>query len=155
VDENQRATQIAGLLNAQLTHLTQTRDIEFKTNLALWTAIIAAGGAAYTAKFRFQSNWSLLWFLLGGFGFSAGHALLWMLPIRASVGIDQHWIKQYRGAIEELCHFNAPEPKAWSRYRRSQQSKSGGWIWIGARVGTTFVFILIVALVLFFAPKSN
>ena len=45
--DNEKADKLIELHNTQMKHIMQTREIEFKVNLALWTLIVLSGSFLY------------------------------------------------------------------------------------------------------------
>jgi hypothetical protein len=111
-----------------------TRDIEFKVNLAVWTALALAGhellGRLYLNRI---DNW--LAYICGSMLVLLFHAWLWMIPIQRSEDVDLWWIKHYEAAIEGLFDGKAVKPP------KSIPEIKIAWKWVLFEVGFSAVIL--------------
>ena len=148
---------LLALLRSQQDHLKQTRDIEFKVNLGLWTAIVVAGGFVHTAGIRLESDAALAVYCVIVVVIWLFHLLLWMVPIQYSADVDKDFVLQYRREVERLCDFRPEypvlEPKwFWAAYERLRR---GGWSWILAEAWITLVLVACLGIVLWASPPKS
>lgn len=97
----------------------QTREIEFKINLALWTFILVSG---YYLKQQLGCAFEDIWkinsiFIIIGILIVIGHFWFWMKPIQKSENNDAEYSKEYRKIIYKLTSFEVKEneinSKSW------------------------------------------
>jgi hypothetical protein len=136
MDDKEKVDALLRLLDSHLKHLCQTRDIEFKVNISLWTVIVAAGYFLY-GKVRIHGlNW---------YGYIAvsvvvvcAHTYLWMFPIQKSEDTDGDSIRFYRSEVEKLTEVASSRP----------HPNPSGRLWIVFEVGMTAVLLAGVAFIL-------
>ena len=155
MNEKERVDALAQLLEAQLSHFKQTRDIEFKVNVALWTAIVIAGSFVYQQNLRLHSLGEAVSYAGFALFVYGAHTFLWMVPIQYSEDTDDHFINQYRHGIEEICVFTPQtrsSTKFWSGYKRLRQS---GWSWILGETWMTLVLLVSIGILLAAGPSPR
>ncbi len=145
--DNERAAHLAELLERQLDHFKQTRDIEFKVNLAFWTAIVATGAFLYRDGLRITSACGVLLYLLIAVLVWLAHLLLWMVPIQYSEETDDHFVREYREQIEALCAFIPKQRQLGWFWSRFEQSRKCGLSWILAETWISLFVLFALGLV--------
>ncbi|MFA6165179.1 MAG: hypothetical protein WC700_01050 [Gemmatimonadaceae bacterium] len=157
--KHEQATLLERLARQRLEHFKQTREIEFKVNLALWTAIVLAGGTLYRSGFRLGATSEVKVFVGAAAVLWISHAIFWMIPIQYSEDTDSAFIREYRKKITAACGFpeGVPEPAFWNKpfWRAYRRLRESGWSWIVAETGVTLILCLLVGLVLKFAPVRS
>ena len=148
--DKDKADCLIALHNTQMDHFKQTRDIEFKVNLALWVAVVLSGRFLYgKVKLDVFGEWVI--FILLSAIIILAHLFLWMMPIQNSEDKDDHFIRQYRSEVEELTGIQLQKqkdkwpPKLWSMI---DALRKDGWSWILFEVGITGLLLVGVAVVL-------
>ena len=136
MNDKEKADALLGLINGRMSHFRQTRDIELKVNLSLWTVIVVAGHFLHGKVPLHGLGWI-------GFGLVTAlvvlsHLFFWMRPIQRSEDTDAHFIALYRAEVEKLIGVNFGLP----------ETKTPGWLWIAFEVGITAVLLAGVAFVL-------
>jgi hypothetical protein len=136
MNDKDKVDALLKLLDSHLTHLRQTRDIEFKVNISLWTVIVLAAYFLH-GKVRLHGE--------GWYGFLAvlaivvgAHTYLWMFPIQKSEDTDGDAIRFYRSEVEKLTGVTSLRP----------HPNPSGRLWIVFEVGVTAVLLAGVAFVL-------
>lgn len=136
----EKADCLLELHKTQLDHFLQTRDIEIKVNLALW-ALIAASGSFMYGKVHLISWHSWLVYTIFTLAIFLGHMYLWMIPIGRSESTDDHFINQYRNAVESLIEVQIMKLEKRKRPISLQR-------WILAESGITLVLLVAVGILL-------
>src|SRR2546422_308099 len=143
LDKKEQATVLLELIRGQLDHFNQTRDIEFKVNLALWTAIVVTGGLLHQSGLRLESVSEISIYFLVAFCVSIIHAVFWIMPIQYSQDLDNYFILEYRNRVESLCNFSPktpkPKPRLLEKYEKWRKS---GWTWILAESFLTLMLLV-------------
>jgi hypothetical protein len=148
MDDGERAECLIRLHEAQLKHQCQTRDIEFKVNLAIWTAIVLAGWFLYD-KIALNDSVDRFYYSLLSIAIVFAHIFLWMAPIQFSADKDDHYINMYRKTVETLINTNIPDFNSEGHFgQRLQQFRKSGVLWIFFEVGITAILLAIVGVAL-------
>jgi hypothetical protein len=137
--EKEKADCLIELHKEQLGKFKQTRDIEFKINISLWSLIIIA---SYSLKenILLDKCSEFVIFSLSAVLITLGHYFLWMKPIQKSENKDDFYINSYRRKIEELADIEiSKSPKL-----KKQQP------WKYFEVAITLVLFIFVGLYLSF-----
>ena len=147
MEDKQKAECLIELCKTQMDHFRQTRNIEFKINLALWTLIVLGGKFLY-CKVKLLDPWyGWIIYLLSALVIVLFH-LCWMVSIQNSEDKDDHYINQYRSIVEELggvnlkkIEFQKPKllPKWLWPSRRS---------WIFLETGITGMLLIVIFFIL-------
>lgn len=147
---NEKAECYLKLMEIQATHFKQTRDLEFKVNLALWSAIVVSGGFLF-GKVHLNSGGSKMAFIAVALLLFVAHLALWMIPIQNSEDTDDHFIREYGRRVEALLKASVPSVGAKSPkwvWRSNSRLRKHGWSWILFESGITALLLLCVGLVL-------
>lgn len=127
------------LIKLKMEHFKQTREIEFKVNIAAWTLIVAT----YYTFSNLQIDCKPCCIVLGMLIFAIIH-IMWMCLIQQSETKDLESVYYFRTKIEELINFKDDK----------NEKPSLGIIWLLVECGFT-IFLLIIVGILFFAIKSQ
>ena len=144
-----KASSLIALHNTQMDHFRQTRDLEFKVNLALWTLLVLAGKFLY-GTVLLDDLASYIIFSIVAIVICLAHLFLWMMPIQNSEDTDDYWIRQYRKAVENLTQtqLQKPERKSCCLWRIQEILRKDGWSWIIFEVGITAIILIGIGIVL-------
>ena len=99
-----RQTFLTELLKVQSERFRQSRDLEFKVNIAIWTLLVLLGKHLAT---QWPEPHDVPWPLFGAFALIVvvGHWLLWVRPICRSQAADgkiiSHCIARLRNLTQE------------------------------------------------------
>ena len=149
--DKEKADCLLELHKTQLSHFSQTRDIEFRVNIALWTLIAASGSFLY-GKVQLDDNVSYFIYAIVSLAIFLGHLFLWMMPIQNSEDMDDYFINQYRMQIEKLSGFSLEVPSLVKRPRilwaLTKILRKDGWSWILAESGITLALLVVVGILL-------
>lgn len=136
--DKEKADCLIELHKEHMNHFKQTRDIEFKVNIALWTVIVLAG---YYLDSEICLEWSnLCWYILVAAGIILCHLFLWLVPISRSEKFDLKCIKKYRKRIMELAE---EKPIAYNKQTKNILHKRISY-WIVFEVGITLLLLAIL-----------
>jgi hypothetical protein len=141
--DKEKADCLIELHKTQLEHFMQTRDIELKVDIALWT-LIAAGGSFLVlhTEIDLKNYLSLILYIITSVVIVSAHIGLWKQPIQKSEDTDDHFINKYRGEVEKLTGVLIEKPP--------QGLRKSGWPWIAVTSGITLVLLVITGLLLTF-----
>lgn len=140
----EKADCLIELHKVQLEHFMQTRDIEFKVNIALWTLIALSGSFLY-GKLNLTG---CQWWIYGIFALVIylGHMFLWIMPIQKSADTDDYYINLYRSKVEALVEITLPKPTL--KCKLLTRLRLGGWSWILAETGITLILLVLIGVLL-------
>ena len=119
-------------------HFRQTRDIEFKVNIAIWTLIVLAGYFLY-GKICLNSCTYLAWYI----GISiliVGLHLVWMCKIERSENKDIDYFTLYSNQVHTLKDISKIDKKGSS--------------WVALEVSFTIILAILFLLLLSSEPKQ-
>lgn len=106
MSDKDKADCLIELHREQLGHFKQTREIEWKVNLTLWSLIILGSYNLQKAHSVFLSSINLCSFVSIYFIVSViiiiAHFKFWLEPILMSEKTDNDYILKYRKAVENL-----------------------------------------------------
>lgn len=131
----EKADCLIELHRERLGKYKQTRDIEFRVNIALWTLIIVSGyyiNKEIVLCSRNDYFIFIILYLLISILLAFGHFKFWMKPIQKSEDVDNFYINQYREKIEELADIQIEKHKPYNKY------------WICYEVGITAFLLCII-----------
>ena len=160
MSNDDKAKHYLELAKLQMDHLRQTREIEFKVNLALWTAIVLAG-AFLTRYVEVEFTTWRYWYVLVALLIIGGHMFLWMMPVQHSQDRDNDFITAYRQEVETLLlgekKLTLPKDKRRPRWlwKGIGKLRLSGWSWVLSEVGMTFLLLATVGLLLLLKSSEN
>jgi hypothetical protein len=101
MENKEKAEIILELLKHKADHCKQTRDIEFKVNISIWTLIALIG---YFGKI------STLLYICIAIAIFIVH-FFWMILIQNSEDGDHCYMEEYRKEIEKIVGIKVKEPE--------------------------------------------
>lgn len=146
MQDKEKADCLIELHKTQMDHFKQTRDIEMKVNLGLWTFIIIAGAFIHE-KVPLSDPKDLLIYTYLGIAIFVAHFLFWMVPIVRSQDMDDYFINEYRHAVEELTCENigtTPPLRPLWFWNILTRIRATGWLWLFFVMGITALLLSIV-----------
>lgn len=141
----EKADCLLGLQKIQMEHLQQTRELEFKVNIALWT-LIALAGYQLVGKLRLDAILNILIYIIVAAVIYAAHLVLWMMPIQNSCDQDTHYIRDYGAAIEAMVGFKSKKFDPY--YVWQDRFRTRGWLWVLGETGLTIALLIALGLML-------
>ena len=139
-----------------MSHFAQTRAIELKVNLALWSGIVVAAGSLYHSGLRLRSGPEMLEYTLVATLLWLVHMALWMVPIQYSQETDNHFIIAYRAQIERRSGIkdgDISKPTFWKSrgWKQYKELRDKSWLLVVTEASITLWLLALVGLVLKFA----
>ena len=124
----------------QLGKFKQTRDIEMKINITLWTLIVL--GSYYINKeiptTTPQERCSfLIWYIIIALVIAITHLVFWMRPIKKSEDTDDYYINKYRSEVEKLTGISIDK---YPKYNKASQN------WVFFEVGITLLLLILAGI---------
>jgi hypothetical protein len=146
--EKEKADCLIALHKEQSSRFLQTRDIEFKINLALWGFIILAGYFVLNNVLpKIQEHFVLfeIGYVIVSSLIISSHYLFWMFPIARSEEINDFFIRKYSFKIEELSGSTIqPDPGDIPIIKKFGDFGERSKHWIKIEVGITASLLIII-----------
>ncbi len=136
-DENKTEVYLE-LFKAQFQRFENTRNIQWKINLAFWSMIIISGSFLHG---KYYPNW---WEVIVIIILFLGMHLGWTIPIQKSLDFDKNLFSKYRHRLEIIVAEEAPEQIPPSKL---------GWKWPFFQSVVTFFLLLLTLNALIKAPR--
>lgn len=143
--DKEKADSLIELHKEQMNHFRQTRDIEFKINIALWTIIILAGYYLDTKISLDKNICQLILYIIVSFIITLCHYFLWLSPIARSQRADDHFINEYRHKVEDLTQIQIKP------FKGIRSIKS----WIFFETAITFLLLIIIGILFYIKQIIN
>jgi hypothetical protein len=138
--------KIAGLVElvkVRIDKYKQTRDLEFKVNIALWTLIVLIGRYCQDRiSLDTTSDW--VFFIILALIIVLGHFFFWLKPISGSLAKDSAKALELQNEVENMISQRSDKPE-----RDEQHTKKEYMKWNFFLAGITL--ILLVLLGVFFS----
>ena len=114
--ESEKGDALLRMMDMHFAKFRQSRDLQTKVNLAIWTALVVAGGFLITQGVRLD-NW-VSWHIFPFVSILVvyGHYRFWMLPIQRSIDRDSAFINACRKEVQSLVGISIdypPLPQPW------------------------------------------
>jgi hypothetical protein len=148
MDDENKVQAYLELYKAQMEHFNNTRDFEWRINLALWSAILVITGFL-VGKVTIDS--SSLWIFAAIFLWH----FIWMIQIQKTEDTDEHVMRAYRQHIEELAAWKVPPPEKGEWFLRFRWLPSGGFWWVVYETLATGVLLVLAWWALTTVPVSR
>ena len=135
--DKEKADCLIELHKEQLGKFKQTREIEFKINLTLWSFIIL-GSYYINNEIHLTTIYEHCSFCIGYLIIAVviilSHLFLWVKPIKKSNDTDDYYVNGYRSEVEKLTGIQISKYKKYSK-------KSQNWIFF--EVGITVLLLIL------------
>lgn len=154
MENKEKADCLIELLKERMSKFKQTREIEFKINIALWTLIIASGYILNSIHINtmFELVLFFLFYNTASLLIIYAHKNFWMFPIQRSETLDKYLINKYQYVIENLAEYNlSKEPKDIGNIDSYDDLDPDSKNWIIFEVGITSFLLIIIGLYLLFS----
>ena len=155
--DSEKAASLIELHREQLGKFKQSREIEFKVNLALWSLIVIAGRfiKAELEKVSYEEHFIIymIIYVVVSIIIVLLHCKFWMVPIARSQEIDDYFIRKYRFKVEELCgeiisanpdELIKTKPMEWKSYDDFEKKSKKKWIVF--ETGITALLLVLVGI---------
>lgn len=100
--EAEKADALLRLMDMHSARFRQSRDLEFKVNVAIWTVLVVLGKFLSDQRVKLDDWMMLLVYLLISAGIVMCHYRFWIKPIQASEDRDSAFISDSRKEIQAL-----------------------------------------------------
>ena len=119
MSEGEKADTLLRMMDMHFAKFRQSRDLEFKVNLAIWTALVVLGKflADQSVQLDHWAKWILYLVLSAGVVFC--HLRFWMQPIQASEDRDSAFVGECRKEIQSLTGTSIEYPslvQSWKHF---------------------------------------
>jgi hypothetical protein len=131
------------LVKVRVDKYKQTRELEFKVNIALWTLIVLIGRFCQD-KVSMDTVTDWVFFIVLTLVIVLGHFFFWVKPISGSLARDSAKVLELQNEIENMISQQSEKPE-----RDEQQTRKEYMKWNFFLAGITL--ILMVLLGVFFS----
>ena len=107
--DTDKTTSLVELEKIRIEKYKQTRELEFKVNIALWTLIVLIG-YHYRGKLSIEYWEDLLFFIIVAIVIVLGHFFLWLVPISDSMARDNAKAYELQEEVEKNIGFKSTIP---------------------------------------------
>lgn len=120
-----KADVLLHLMDAHWANYRQTRDIEFKVNIAIWTALIVCGKFLSDQNFHLNSFGKWLLFIILFLLVTICHYHLWMRPIQSIEDRDSGFAKGCLKEVQSLAKTDIERSETLHRWTIFEVGFSG------------------------------
>lgn len=106
---NDKTAALIELVKIRIEKYKQTRELEFKINIALWTLIVLIG-YHYRDILSIEDRRDLIFFITVALVIVLGHFFLWLTPISESMARDNAKAYELQEEVEKNIGFNSAIP---------------------------------------------
>ncbi len=108
--EGEKADALLRMMDTHSAKFRQSRDLEFKVNLAIWTVLVVLGKflADQNVQLDHWAKWILYLVISAGVVFC--HLRFWMKPIQASEDRDSAFVGECRKEIQSITGTSIEYP---------------------------------------------
>jgi len=142
MDTNQKINGLLDLQKIRFEKFKQTRELEFKVNIALWTLIVLVG-YYFKGKLHLNDPREIIIYVLISIAIIVCHYFLWLNPISKSEERDFEKVIAYQERIEELVEESNLGSKG---ARTSNELRRDYRNWNLFLAGITFLLLCILGL---------
>ena len=107
--DTDKTASLVELEKIRIEKYKQTRELEFKVNIALWTLIVLIG-YHYRGKLSIEYWEDLLFFIIVAIVIVLGHFFLWLVPISDSMARDNAKAYELQEEVEKNIGFRSTIP---------------------------------------------
>lgn len=107
--DTDKTTALIELEKVWIDKYKQTRDLEFKVNVALWTLIVLLG-YHYRGKLSIVYREDLVFFIIVALIVVSGHFFLWLTPISKSLARDNAKAHELEEEAEKIIGLKSAIP---------------------------------------------
>lgn len=132
--DHEKADSMLRLMDMHFAKFRQSRDIEFKVNLAIWTVLVVLGKFLSDQQLQLE-GWGWGFYLLISLIIVLCHYFCWMKPIQLSENRDSAFVGNCREAIQAITNTSIKYPSLDQR-------------WVCFEVGFTAVILAGLAIIL-------
>jgi hypothetical protein len=126
------------LVKIRIDKYKQTRELEFKVNIALWTLIVLIG-YYYKDTFSLETKGDWVFFIIITLVIVLGHFFLWLVPVSNSLARDNAKVLELQKQIENIVNERSDIPD-----RDEKQIKRSYLGWNFFLAGITFFLLILL-----------
>jgi hypothetical protein len=101
MNRTERIHALLELERIRMDKYNQTRELEFRINLALWTLIVLIG-YYYKSTLRIDTVGDLVFFVIVLLVIVPGHYFFWLVPISDSEARDYARVLEFQNEVEKI-----------------------------------------------------
>ena len=138
MEPKDKSAALIDLEKIRIEKYKQTRELEFKVNVALWTLIVLVG-YHYRDKFSIIYREDLVFFIIVALIVVSGHFFLWLTPISKSLARDNAKAHEFEEEAEKVIGFKSAIPA-----RRYKSIMKGYLRWNLFLAGITLLLLILL-----------
>ena len=141
--DKEKTDALIELIKTRVDKYKQTRELEFKVNIALWTLIVLIG-QYYKSKVGDITTSDLILFIIVLILIVAGHYFLWIVPVSGSLARDNAKALELQDEVERIAGTGPSLP-----LRTIENIKADYRKWNLFLAGITLILMLLLCLFYF------
>ena len=142
MDLKDKAATLTEFVKVRIDKYKQTRDLEFKINIALWTLIVLVGH--HCQEVLSLSYWvDYIFFGVMALVIVLGHYFLWLVPVSESLARDNAKSLELQKQVENIINDRSDKPE-----RDEAQIRNSYRIWNLFLAGITLLLLLLLGIFL-------
>jgi hypothetical protein len=110
MDPKDKTETLSGIVRMRLEKYQNTRDLQFKVNIALWTLIVLAGYKG-DQTLSLYSLTDYIFYGVTAVAITAGHYFFWLRPMSASMARDNVSALELQKQIENIIGERSDKPE--------------------------------------------
>jgi len=138
MEPKDKTAVLVELVKARIDKYKQTRELEFRVNIALWTLIVLIG-YYYKDTFNLESKGDLVFFIIVTLVVTLGHFFLWLVPVSNSLARDNAKALELQKQVENLVNERSDLPE-----RDERQIKRSYLGWNFFLAGITLLLLILL-----------
>ena len=138
--DKEKTDALIELIKIRVDKYKQTRELEFKVNIALWTLIVLIG-QYYKSKVSDITTTDLILFIIALILIVAGHYFLWLVPVSESLARDNAKALELQDEVEKITGIKPSIPLRTANAIKTDYRK-----WNMFLAGITLVLMALLSL---------
>jgi hypothetical protein len=138
--DKEKTDALIELIKIRVDKYKQTRELEFKVNIALWTLIVLIG-QYYKSKVSDITTTDLILFIIALILIVAGHYFLWLVPVSESLARDNSKALELQDEVEKITGIKPSIPLRTANAIKTDYRK-----WNMFLAGITLVLMALLSL---------
>ena len=138
MEPKDKTAVLVELVKARIDKYKQTRELEFKVNIALWTLIVLIG-YYYRDTFNLESGGDLVFFIIVTLVITLGHFFFWLVPVSDSLARDNAKALELQKQVENIVNERSELPE-----RDEREIKRSYLVWNFFLAGITLLLMILL-----------
>ncbi len=138
MESKDKTAALVELVKVRIDKYKQTRELEFKVNIALWTLIVLIG-YYYRDTFNLETRGARVFFVIITLVIVLGHFFLWLVPVSNSLARDNAKALELQKQIENIVNERSDIPD-----RDEKQIKRSYLGWNFFLAGITLLLLILL-----------